>query len=120
MDDLTLSLISAGINGVALMVGLVIGTKLTGRTIEKSVQKIIDKSPLLKRVAKLVEALDKIVEDEKAVQEITGFFKTGKELMQSPEAKNFFKNAAELMKEFSSKETDEVKVKLPKKPKGGD
>ena len=74
----------------------------------------MDKSPLLKRVASMVEALDKIVSDEKAVQEIVAFFRAGKELLQSEEAKNFFANATQLMKEFSSEGKTELKLP-PKK-----
>jgi hypothetical protein len=95
------------------MIGLVIGTKLTGRTIEKSVLRIIDKSPTLKKVTNLVEAIDKIIENEKAVQEITGFFKAGRELMQSPEARNFFANVTELLRNLSGE--SEVKLKLPER-----
>lgn len=113
MDELVLTLVAALINGISLMFGLIIGTRLTGNTLEKMIRKVMKDSKTLQKVEGVLVKLDKILGDENVINEVTKFFKEASKLVTSPEAKQFFKNAAELMKEFSSK--DDTKLNLPEK-----
>jgi len=116
MDELTLTIIAAVLNGVSLSIGMIIGTRMTGDTLEKKMNKIIDKSPTGQTVKKILGQVDKLLGDDQAVEQITGFFRDARALVSSPEAKNFFKNAADALKDFSGKEQESV-IDLPKKPK---
>ena len=115
MDELALTLIAAMLNGVALAIGMIIGTRLTGSTFRKEFERLTSKSPTAQRLLKLLEKSDEIFGDEQLVKQVTRFFKEAGDLVSSDEAKNFFKNATEALKEFSSSES-QVKLDLPKKP----
>lgn len=114
MDEIIISILAALFNGVMLMLGVYLGSRMTGDVFEKKFTKIIDKSPTAQRLIKLLEKSDKLFGDEQAVEQFTRFFKEAADLVSSPEAKNFFKNATEALKEFSSE--TQVKLDLPKKP----
>ena len=113
IDQLTLTLIAAVINGASLMIGMYLGTRMTGDVFEKKLTKMIEKSSTAQRLTKLLEMSDKLFESEQAVEQFTRFFKEAADLVSSKEAKNFFKNVTELMKDLGSE--PEVKLKLPKK-----
>ena len=111
MDETILSILVAVFNGVMLMTGILLGTKLTSRTLTKEIDRYTEKSEMLQTLKKVLMK----VEDEKLVEKIVVFFEEATTLVSSEEAKNFFKNATEALKEFSSSESD-IKVNLPKKP----
>jgi len=113
LDQLILTLISALINGIALMVGMWLGTRMTSDAIERKIKNILDKSPTAKRFARLMEQTDKLFGDEQAVEQVTRFFREATKLVTSPEARAFFVNATEILKELSGKQ--KVELKLPKK-----
>jgi hypothetical protein len=96
MDQLTLIVISAILNGVFAAIGLYLGfTKGTDRTVDKILDKIEErskKSPTAQRLIKALETSDKLFGDDQAIAQITRFFKAAGDLLQSPEAKNLFKN----------------------------
>ncbi len=126
MDQLEITIIGAILNGVSLAVGMIIGTRLTGNVMEKTIKRIMSKSPTFEKVAKMLEMSDKLFGDNQAVEQITGFFKEARDLVSSPEARNFFTNITKLMKQLGEEETGEkVEIDLPTLPgaaddKGGD
>jgi uncharacterized protein YneF (UPF0154 family) len=120
-DELTLTIIAAILNGVSLAIGMIIGTRMTGDTLEKKLKKMVKDSPTAQRLLKTIKKLDKLFGDDQAVENITGFFKEARELVGSPEAKNFFTNVTELMKQLSTEKTEEkVEIKMPTLPGAAD
>jgi len=113
VDQLTLTLVAAILNGVSLAVGMIIGTRMTGDVFEKKFKNIVDKSPTAKRIMKLLEKVDVLFGDEQAVEQFTRFFREAADLVGSEEAKSFFKNVTELMKDLS--EPQKVGFKMPKR-----
>lgn len=99
---------------------MIIGTRMTGDTLEKKVKKMVNESPTAQRLLKVMEKSDKLFGDDQAVEQITGFFKEARILVSSPEAKNFFTNAMELMKQLGEKTDDDVEIILPTLPGASD
>ena len=115
VDQLTLTLIAAILNGVSLAIGMMLGTRMTGNIFEKKFKQIVDKSPTAKRLMKFLEKTDELFGDDKLIEQVTRFFKDAGDLVSSDEAKNFFKNVTKLMTDLS--EESEVKLKLPERKK---
>ena len=106
MDELVRILINALISGGMLAVGMVVGAKLTSRSMVKEVDKWMQQSELF-------QALKKTVTDQTLIDEATKFFKEARAWISSPEAKNLFVNITELLKELSGE--PKVKFELPTK-----
>ena len=106
IDQLITLLINAGISGVMLAVGMMIGSKLTSRSMIKEVDEWTQRSELFQTIKKLVT-------DQTLIEKATKFFEEATVLVSSPEAKNFFKNMTELMKTLG--EPQKVKLKMPEK-----
>lgn len=102
-EQIIIMILGAILNGVMLAIGMVIGTRLT----TKSMMKELEKSELGKLVKKFLTS-------QTLTENATKFFEEATILVSSPEAKNFFKNVTELMKDLSDEEP-EVKLKLPSK-----
>jgi hypothetical protein len=115
------AIVSAVSTAVPVYIGVVIGVPKEIDNAFDAITAKLQKSPTAKRMMNLLEMSDKIFGDEQAVEQITGFFKEARALVNSPEAKNFFKNATELMKQLSKPEAEvklpeKVLIKLPDKP----
>ena len=106
MDELILLVLGAIFNGVMLATGMLIGTRLTTKSMIKEVEKMLEKSETAQSVKKLVT-------DQTLIQKATQFFEEATALVSSNEAKNFFRNVTELMKDLGGE--SEVKLKLPKR-----
>ena len=106
MDELILLVLGAIFNGVMLATGMLIGTRLTTKSMIKEVEKMLEKSETAQSVKKLVT-------DQTLIQKATKFFEEATILVSSNEAKQFFRNVTELMKDLGGE--SEVKLKLPKK-----
>ena len=106
MDELILLVLGAIFNGVMLATGMLIGTRLTTKSMIKEVEKMLEKSETAQSVKKLVT-------DQTLIQKATQFFEEATVLVSSNEAKNFFRNVTELMKDLGGE--SEVKLKLPKR-----
>ena len=118
MDELLLTLIAAVLNGVSLAVGMVLGTRLTGRTLRKEIKNFSDESPTAQMLIKFLKQADKLFGDDQLVEQVTKFFKEASDLVSSPEAKNFFKNITDLVKDLGGDEKDAIQ--LPEKPEVND
>jgi CHASE3 domain sensor protein len=99
---------------------MIIGTRMTGDTLEKKVKKMVNDSPTAQRLLKIMEKSDKLFGDDQAIAQITGFFKEARALVSSPEAKNFFTNVTELMKQLGEKTDEQVEIELPTLPGAAD
>ena len=99
---------------------MIVGTRMTGDTLEKKVKKMVNDSPTSQRLLKIMEKSDKLFGDDQAVEQITGFFKEARTLVSSSEAKNFFANVTELMKQLSTEKTEDVKLNMPTLPGAAD
>jgi hypothetical protein len=95
MDQLTLIIISAVLNGVFAAIGLYIGmTKGTSKTVDKILDKIEErskKSATAQRLIKALEASDKLFGDDQTIAQVTRFFKTAGDFLQSQEARTLLK-----------------------------
>jgi len=117
-EQIIIMIVSAILNGTMLALGMVLGTRLTARTMRKEVDDVIEKSPTLKVLTTFLKNANKMFEEDKVnelIGKVTKFFDDAGELVSSPDAKNFFKNATVALKDFSSE--PEVKLKLPEKTK---
>lgn len=101
MDQLSLVVISAILNGVitatAIYIGFRKGTEKTVDVIIEKLRKQLGGSPTAQRLIKAIETSDKLFGDDQAIEQITRFFKSGAELLSSQEARNFFKNLSALI-----------------------
>jgi len=105
-EQLIMMVVSAVLNGVMLAVGMMIGTRLTAKSMRKEVEDMMEKS-------ETVQMLKKFLTDQTLISKATKFFEEATTLVSSPEAKNFFKNMTQLMRELSSDTS--VKFELPKR-----
>jgi hypothetical protein len=117
LKDIVLPVVSIMATPIAFYLGF---TKGTGKTMDVAFDKLekrMKESPTAQRLLKLMNKSDELFGDDKAVEQITGFFREARALVTSPEAKNFFTNATQMMKEFSSeKQEEKVEIELPKRP----
>lgn len=100
-DQLIGLLIQGVINGVFLMIGMIIGTKLTAKSVRRELDDMLEESETL-------QAIRKFVTDQKLTGKATEFFEEATKLVSSPEAKNFFKNISEMMRTLSRRPAGEM------------
>jgi len=105
MDELVTVLIGALINGAMLAVGMVLGSKLTSKSVVKEVDRWLERSETF-------QAIKTMVTDQTLIEKATKFFEEATILVGSPEAKNFFQNAVELMQRFAKK-TEKPEIPEP-------
>lgn len=95
MDELTLVIISAALNGVGMAVSLYIGmsrgTRKTAKVMLDEIEKRAEKSPTVETLKKMLATSDKLFGDDQAIEQITRFFKEAGDLVSSPEIKNILK-----------------------------
>jgi len=106
LEELIPLLISAALNGTMLAIGMLVGSRLTSKSIVKEIDKWMNKSEFF------IEMKGMISEQE-LIPKATKFFEEATTWITSPEAKNLFINIAKALKEFSGE--SEVKLELPKK-----
>ena len=125
-DSFALIVISAVINGLFAVLAVYLGVlKGTGKTVDIALDRIekrAKESPTAQRLMKLAEMSDKLFGDDQAVEQMTGFFKSarelaeeGKRLASSPEAKNFFVNLTELMKQLGGEGEKKPLINVPER-----
>lgn len=114
MNELLIVVISAILQGIMLMIGMLIGTRLSAKEIKRELRGMLEKSETAVIAGKLIKKLDELLANEEVTANAAKFFKAGTELLTSPEAKNFFKNVTTLMKDLSG-EPKLTKLKLPDK-----
>jgi hypothetical protein len=105
-DELLVILVSAIINGTMLAIGMVIGSKLTSKSLVKELDKYLGNS-------KLFQAIKELITDQQLTDKATKFFEEATELVGSPEAKNFFKNITELIKKLSENQHEKTPMPPP-------
>lgn len=138
MDEIQLMLIAALMNsifsGLALYLGLRLGSRKTVSDALDALERRSKESPTAQRALKFFEKIDELFKEEipetddeneepgepiskfdKLINNVIKFFEDAGELVSSDEAKNFFKNVTELMKDLGGE--SEVKIKLPTKNK---
>jgi len=77
---------------------MIIGTRLTAKTMRDELEDAIDKS-------ELIQKLKKLLDDQTLTTKATKFFEEATTLVTSTEAKNFFRNTSTLMKQYTRTET---------------
>lgn len=90
-------LIPGIINGLFLMAGMMLGTKLTARNVRHEIDDLLEKSETFSMIRNFLS-------DQELTSKATEFFEEANQLVKSKEAKNFFKNTTELMKRMSEKQ----------------
>lgn len=102
-DQLIILVIGAVLNGLMLAVGMIIGTRLTAKSMRKEVEAMLEES-------ETAQAVKKVVTDQKLVEKATKFFDEATDLVSSHEAKNFFANVTELMKQLGGEPKEMIKI----------
>jgi len=100
LDELSYIVLSALVNGAVMTVALYVGMR---KGVEKAVDAVIDRlrerlgrSPAAKRLERALESLDRLLGDERLLEQATKFFAEAAKLASSQEARNFFASLAEL------------------------
>jgi len=106
MEQLILILIQAALSGVMIAIGMLVGSRLTSKSIVKELDKWMNRSEFFNE-------LKGMISEQELIPKATVFFEEATALVSSPEAKQFFKNATAALKEFSGE--PDVKIEIPKK-----
>ncbi|RLI83306.1 hypothetical protein DRP04_01875 [Archaeoglobales archaeon] len=101
-------ILSAIINGCMLAVGMVIGTKLTTRTLKKEILSIMEESATAQTFKKIVEKVDKMLKNQELIEKATTFFDEATKLVTSQQTKEFFEALSSLLKRVSEAKIEEV------------
>ena len=109
LEELIPLLVAAALNGTMLAVGMLVGSRLTSKSIVRELDKWMNRSEFF-------QTIKKTATDQQLIEKATKFFDEATIWITSPEAKNLFKNITAALKEFTGE--PEVKIKMPKR--GGD
>ena len=94
-------ILSAIINGCMLALGMVIGTKLTSRTLKKEILSIIEESGTAQTAKKIIEKIDDILKNQELIDKATTFFDEATKMVTSKETKEFLNALSQIMKRLS-------------------
>jgi len=108
MDQLLLMILSAIINGCMLALGMVLGTKLTTRTLKKEILSILEESATAQTIKKIVEKVDEMLKNQELIEKATTFFDEVTKLVTSQQTKDFFEALSSLLKRVSEAKVGEV------------
>jgi len=103
-----LMILSAIINGCMLAVGMIIGTKLTTRTLKKEILSIMEESTTAQTFKKIVEKVDEMLKNQELIEKATIFFDEATKLVTSQQTKEFFEALSSLLKRVSEAKIEEV------------
>lgn len=106
LDELLVILVGAIINGTMLAIGMVIGSKLTSKSLVKEFSKYLDDS-------KLFQTIKEMITDQQLTNKATEFLNEATELVSSPEAKNFFKNVTQMLKKLTENQHETIEMPPP-------